>query len=114
MKTTIKIIRNERNVPAGKLADAELHFSGGELDGLKLVGFGVWARRIQNPETERDDHSMHRINVTFPSRSFVVHGDRRNFPLVRAVENPGAQDRLRQLVLDAYLAEIGKTDHAST
>ena len=38
---------------AGKLADAEIHFTGGELDGLKLVGFAVWQRRDgQRPERQ--------------------------------------------------------------
>lgn len=41
---TIKFVGNTTS-PVGKLADAELHFSGGPLDGLKLVGFGVWERR---------------------------------------------------------------------
>ena len=27
--------------PPGKLADAELHFTGGELEDLKLIGFGI-------------------------------------------------------------------------
>ena len=35
---TIKFQANDRSTPAGKLADAELHFSGGPLDGLKLAG----------------------------------------------------------------------------
>ena len=31
-----------RTNPPGKLADAELHFTHGVLDGLKLVGFAIW------------------------------------------------------------------------
>ena len=42
---TVKIIANDRGNPAGKLADAELHFSDGPLAGLKLIGFAVWERR---------------------------------------------------------------------
>ena len=34
----------QRN-PPGKVADAELHFTDGPLDGLKLVGFAIWERR---------------------------------------------------------------------
>ena len=45
MNATVKIRRNERNTASGKLADAELHFSGGELDGLKLIGFCAPRRR---------------------------------------------------------------------
>ena len=42
---TITFSPNDKSNPAGKLADAELHFNGGPLDGLKLVGFGIWERR---------------------------------------------------------------------
>jgi hypothetical protein len=42
---TIKFTPNDKGNPPGKLADAELHFSGGPLDGLKLIGFAVWERR---------------------------------------------------------------------
>lgn len=94
MNITVKILPNERNTPAGKLADAELHFAGGELDGLKLIGFAVWVRR--------DGNGQH---VTFPARPFTVHGEKRSFSLVRAIVDPSAQDRLRDLVLQAYLAE---------
>ena len=41
----IKILPNDKNVPTGKLADAEVHFTEGALDGLRLLGFAVWERR---------------------------------------------------------------------
>lgn len=91
MKITIKILLCDQTAPVGKLADAEVHFDGGLLDGLKLVGFAVWMRRDGNG-----------CNVTFPSRPFVVHGDRRSFPLLRAVSNPNSQDPLREAILQAY------------
>jgi len=97
MKTTVKILPNDHGTPAGKLADAELHFTGGELDGLKLIGFAVWTRRDGNGR-----------NVTFPARQFTVHGERRSFSLLRAVEDPSAQERVRDLVLQAY-AEYEET-----
>ena len=102
MTTRIKILRNVRNTPPGKLADAELHFEGGELDGLKLIGFAVWQRR-EGPGQ----------NVTFPARGFTLHGERRSFALLRAIEDPNAQDRLRELVLRAYL-EQEHTETAKT
>lgn len=37
----VKVTPNESNNPPGKLADTELHFTEGVLEGLKLVGFGV-------------------------------------------------------------------------
>ena len=91
MNIEVKILRNDRPRPAGKLADAELHFIGGELAGLKLIGFGVWTRRDGNGRS-----------VTFPARQFEVHGDKHNFALLRAIDDPNAQDRVRQLVLQAY------------
>ena len=42
---TVKIVPNEKGNPPGKLADAELHFTEGPLDGLKLIGFAVWERQ---------------------------------------------------------------------
>ena len=77
--------------PAGKLADAEIHFLGGELAGLKLVGFAIWERRDGNGR-----------NVTFPARQFIFHGDERNFALLRAIGDPKAQNQVRELVFRAY------------
>ena len=48
MHTYVRITRADDSAPAGKLADVELHFAGGELDGLKLTGFAVWIRRDGN------------------------------------------------------------------
>ena len=43
---TVKITPNDRGNPAGKLAEAELHFSGeSPLAGLKLIGFSAPRRR---------------------------------------------------------------------
>ena len=89
---TVKIHPNDKNNPPGKLADAELHFTDGALDGLKLIGFGVWARRTSNGR-----------NVTFPARQYSVNGERRSFALLRpAGDTVEAQDRIRNLILDAY------------
>ena len=91
---TVKINPNDKGNPVGKLADAELHFTGGPLEGLKLIGFGVWERRGANGR-----------NVTFPARQYAVNGERRSFALLRPITDVSAQDRIRQLVLDAY-AEV--------
>jgi hypothetical protein len=84
MNTTIvvKITPNERGNPPGKLAEAELHFTDGALDGLKLIGFAVWERR---GGTGR--------NVTFPARQYAVNGERRSFALLRPVSDTSAQER---------------------
>lgn len=87
----VKIQVNQKNNPPGKLADAELHFTSGPLEGLKLMGFSVWERRSGGGR-----------NVTFPSRQYSVNGERRSFALLRAISDPTAQDRVRELVLQAY------------
>ena len=88
----VKIVRNEKNSLPGKLADAELHFTEGILDGLKLIGFTVWERRVGGGR-----------NVTFPARQYSVNGDRRTFSLLRPTAGDAtAQDRLRELILEAY------------
>jgi hypothetical protein len=87
---TIKFFPNDKGAPATKLADAELHFSGGPLDGLKLVGFAVWERKGGGR------------NVTFPARSYSMNGERRSFSLLRPITDTVGQDRLRDLILAAH------------
>src|SRR5437588_11177236 len=87
----VKIVPNEKANPPGKLADAELHFTDGVLDGLKLIGFAVWERRTGNGR-----------NVTFPARQYAVNGERRSFALLRPIADTSAQERIRDLVLQAF------------
>ena len=91
MSLVVKITPNEKQNPPGKLADAELHFTDGDLDGLKLIGFSVWERRTGNGR-----------NVTFPARQYAVNGERRSFALLRPIGDMNAQERIRDLVLQAY------------
>jgi hypothetical protein len=88
---TVKITPNDKGNPPGKLAEAELHFSDGPLDGLKLIGFSIWERR---GGTGR--------NVTFPARSYAVNGERRSFALLRPIVDSTAQSKLRELILEAF------------
>jgi hypothetical protein len=88
---TIKIVPNDKGNPPGKLADAELHFTQGALEGLKLIGFGIWERKSGNGR-----------NVTFPARQYSVNGERRSFSLLRPVSDTTSQDRIRDLILQAY------------
>jgi hypothetical protein len=90
---TIKILPNDKGNPPGKLADAELHFTSGTLEGLKLIGFSVWERKSGNGR-----------NVTFPARQYSVNGERRSFALLRPVVDTTGQERIRDLVLEAYSA----------
>jgi len=89
---TVKITPNDRGTPPGKLADAELHFSEGPLEGLKLIGFGIWERRGGGGGR----------NVTFPARQYNVNGERRSFSLLRPIVDTTAQGKLRELILDAF------------
>ena len=91
MSIVVRITPNDKGNPPGKLADAELHFIDGELDGLKLIGFGIWERRGGGGR-----------NVTFPARQYVVDGERRSFGLPRPIADTADQDRVRELVLKAY------------
>jgi hypothetical protein len=81
------------HAPSGKLADAELHFTEGALAGFKLVGFMVWGR----PNNVG-------LNVTFPARQYSINGERRSYALLRPLREMEVQDRLRQVILDAYVA----------
>jgi hypothetical protein len=94
---TVKIVTNDKGSPPGKLADAELHFTDGPLEGLKLMGFAVWERKNGSG-----------TNVTFPARQYSVNGERRSFSLLRPIVDSTAQNRIRDLILAAY------EDHAAS
>src|SRR6266851_844804 len=96
---TVKVILNEKATPPGKLADCELHFTDGPLEGLKLIGFSVWERRGGNGH-----------NVTFPARQYQINGERRTFALLRPLADTDAQDRIRQVILDAYASYEASAD----
>jgi hypothetical protein len=88
---TVKITPNDKGNPPGKLADAELHFTEGPLDGLKLIGFSIWERRGSGGR-----------NVTFPARSYSINGERRSFALLRPIVDTTTQSKLREIILDAF------------
>ena len=87
----VKIVPNDKANPPGKLADAELHFTEGVLDGLKLIGFSVWERRTGGGR-----------NVTFPARQYSVNGERRSFALLRPITDTTTQNSIRSRILDAF------------
>jgi hypothetical protein len=87
----VRINQNDRGTPPSKLADAELHFAGGELDGLKLIGFSIWERRGGKGRS-----------VSFPGRQYRIGDEHRTFALLRPISDASAQERVRDLVLDAY------------
>src|SRR5476649_2382534 len=87
---TVRFVPNDKGNPPGKLADAELHFTSGPLEGLKLIGFGIWERKSGGR------------NVTFPARQYTVNGERRSFALLRPIVDSSGQEALRDLILEAY------------
>lgn len=87
---TVKFIPNDKGTPPGKLADAELHFAGGPLDGLRLVGFSIWERKQGGR------------NVTFPARQYSMNGERRSYALLRPIVDTASQTALRDVILEAY------------
>jgi hypothetical protein len=99
---TVKFVSNEKGNPPGKLADAELHFSEGPLQGLKLIGFAVWEKKTGGGR-----------NVTFPARSFSVNGERRSFSLLRPIVDSTGQNRLRDVILEAYAEHVGAVAEAA-
>ena len=80
---TVTFIRTTRQARR-ELADAELHFHGGPLAGLKLIGFAVWERRSGGGR-----------NVTFPARQYSVNGERRSFALLRSITDATGQEHPR-------------------
>ena len=66
-------------------------FRAGVLGGLKLIGFAVWERRGGNGR-----------NVTFPARTYSVNGERRSFSLLRPIVDVTSQERIRDVILQAY------------
>jgi hypothetical protein len=99
----VKVDVSQTGRPPGKLADAELLFdeSDGPLNGLKLVGFGVWQR-----------HGAADRQVTFPARRYTLSGAQRSYALLRPVADgsgrTAAEERLRTLILQACAEREGR------
>src|SRR5438128_2127301 len=89
----IKIVPNDKPI-VGKLADVELHFDDGPLQGLKLIGFSVWQSDGRTRTSPR--------SVTFPGRYYAVNGKRRTFALLRPISDPESRLPLRNQILEAY------------
>ncbi len=76
----VKIVPNDKANPPGKLADAELHFTDGVLEGLKLIGFAVWERRSgsgriisRRRKSAPGAPRGHGAKVYFPGGGKLVH-----------------------------------------
>jgi hypothetical protein len=87
----VKILPNDRGDPPQKLADAELLFEEGVLNGLRLIGFSIWQSRRGHSRT-----------VQMPARTYFVHGERRTYALLRAVSDESSTEPVRRLILESY------------
>ena len=84
------VVREGKSIPA-QIGQVVFEADAGPLSGLKLIGFSVWERRDGGR------------NVTFPARQYSVNGERRSFALLRpSGEDRGAQEAIRECILDAY------------
>ena len=73
----VRIVPNETATPPGKLADAELLFEEGVLNGSE-------AARLRDLGAAGGGNGR---NVTFPARQYSVNGERRSFSLLRPVSD---------------------------
>jgi hypothetical protein len=87
----VKILPNDRGEPPTKLADAELLFEEGPLIGLRLVGFSIWQSKRGKSR-----------NVTVPSRTYYVLGEKRGYALLRPANEDGDVDVVKRLILESF------------
>ena len=92
----IHFVLNHNGTPASKLADVEIHFEGGFLAGLKLVGCSVWRSKKGEAPT-----------VLVPSRSYATAGGVRYYELMRpstddADDGRKTVKRFKEYIRDEY------------
>ena len=88
----VKITPNDKGNPPGKLAEAELHFTEGPLEGLKLIG----SLRLGEARAAAAATSRFRRGPTASTASAAA--SRCSARLSTAT----AQNKLREIVLEAY------------
>src|SRR5690242_17475382 len=95
----VKIMPHDKDSPTGKLADAEVHFTDGVLEGMKLLGYAIRERKTGEGRT-----------VKVSARAHGVNGERRRFWDLRPHADVAAQYGVRDLVLQPY----AHFEHAAT
>lgn len=96
----LHFILNAGGTPANKLADVEIYFDGGLLDGLKLVGASVW-------KAKKDGE----VNVLVPARSYSSSAGIRYYELLRGAEGDDRKpvEAFKALVKEEFL-KVTKAD----
>ena len=89
---TIKIVSNDKGNPPGKLADAELHFTDGPLEGLKLIGFASGSGKTGGRP------QRHVPGAQYCGQRRAPQSSRCCGPSTDST----AQNRMRDLILEAY------------
>jgi len=80
-----------KNNGRGPLADVELHFDEGDLEGLKITGLSLWPSRDGGGE----------VFVTFPSRKYETkEGATKYFDYIQG--DKGAVNALKGQIIEAY------------
>lgn len=87
------VVPSHPSRPPDLICEAEVFFDEGPLEGLKLVGIGLWKSR--NPGG---------IKVTMPARAFRTGHERGYFDFLRSQDpdNQSAEARFKQEVIDAW------------
>lgn len=92
----VRVLSNARGIPEHKLADVELVFDDGPLEGLKLVGTAIWATRDAGE-----------VSITFPARSYQGEDGLRYFNFLRPEGDRAALDRLKAIIREEYRRSLG-------
>lgn len=90
MDAKIEIVPPHQRSPAWKLAEAEISFEGGVLDGVKLTGFTI---------TEGRDG---KLRLTMPQKEYLKGGQKQYWDFIQPVLHPTSIGRLRDTILDEY------------
>jgi hypothetical protein len=98
---TTALVQHLRDIgePTAAAVLADLARTAETLAGLKLIGFAIWERR-----------GAAKHYVTFPARQYAVNGERRSFALLRPIIDTTGQERIRDLILEAYAQHDGQGD----
>jgi hypothetical protein len=90
MTEKIEIVPPHPRSPNWKLAEAEISFEGGVLDGVKFTGFTI---------TEGRDG---KLRLTMPQKEYMSGGQKQYWDYVRPVLHPSAIGRLRDAIIEEY------------
>jgi hypothetical protein len=86
----VEIVPPQPRSPAWKLAEAEISFEGGLLDGVKLTGFTI--------AEGRDG----KLRLTMPQKEYMKGGQKQYWDFIQPVLHTTSIGRLRDLIFAEY------------